>query len=166
MIQKNFSDNRFIAQLDTKNEIIINSAYYPIIIQCVDDNAKFKLRIMGNDEKILTKENEVVITNSMVNRIIIEPVNVPMEMYLYQNYPNPFNPFTKIRYDLNDYAKVQLKIYDLVGREIVTLVDKEQSAGSYEVELNSNSFNLSSGIYFYRLKANDYISIRKLMILK
>lgn len=161
-----FSDNRFIAQLDTKNEIVINSAYFPIIVRCANGNVKFKLKILENDEKILTKENEVVITNSKVNRIIIEPVNVPMGMYLYQNYPNPFNPSTIIRYDLNEDAKVQLKIYDLVGRELAILVDKEQPAGSYKIELNSNSFNLSSGIYFYHLKANDYVSTRKLMIIK
>ncbi len=89
---------------------------------------------------------------------------VPMEYTLYQNYPNPFNPSTIISYQLPVSSKVVLKIYDLLGREVATLVDDRQHAGNYSVKFNAGS--LSSGIYFYRLVAGGFIQVKKLVLLK
>lgn len=88
---------------------------------------------------------------------------------LEQNYPNPFNPSTIIRYTVPSSiskGKVILKIYDLLGDEITTLVDKIQTAGDYEISFNSDKFNLASGIYFYQLKVGDFISVKKMVLLK
>ena len=90
--------------------------------------------------------------------------SVPTTFALSQNYPNPFNPLTTIRYSLPSTANVKLAIYDLLGREIATLVNEEQSAGWKEVEWNASAF--SSGIYFYRLTAGNYVGVKKLMLLK
>ena len=89
---------------------------------------------------------------------------VPMEYTLYQNYPNPFNPSTIISYQLPVSSKVVLKIYDLLGREVATLVDDRQHAGNYSVKFNAG--NLSSGIYFYRLIAGGFNQVKKLILLK
>ena len=70
-----------------------------------------------------------------------------------QNYPNPFNPTTKIRYEIPERSFVTLKVYDVLGNEVATLVNEEKPVGSYEVEFNG--FGLPSGIYFYRLSAGD-----------
>jgi len=101
--------------------------------------------------------------------------NIPNEFNLYQNYPNPFNPTTKIKFKIPDViasvAKqslmVTLKVYNILGNEITTLVN-EQSAtggdGEYEIEFNGN--NLPSGIYFYQLKAGSYIETKKMLLIK
>lgn len=85
---------------------------------------------------------------------------------LYQNYPNPFNPSTVISYHLPVVSNVKIKVYDILGREIVTLINEEKPAGRYEMEFNSNDYNLSSGVYLYQLIADDYQSVKKMMILK
>ncbi|HVO76286.1 MAG TPA: T9SS type A sorting domain-containing protein, partial [Ignavibacteriaceae bacterium] len=95
----------------------------------------------------------------------------PKAFSLSQNYPNPFNPSTKILYTLASRQFVTLKIYDLLGREITTLVNEEEQAGHYEVEFSAKAgsasgANLSSGIYFYQLKAGNFIQTKKLVLLK
>jgi hypothetical protein len=87
-----------------------------------------------------------------------------MIFQLMQNYPNPFNPSTKIQYAISSRQLVILKVYDMLGREVATLVNENQKAGNYEVEFNGS--NLASGIYFYRLKDGNYISTKKLVLLK
>ena len=83
---------------------------------------------------------------------------------LSQNYPNPFNPSTTISYTIPKSGFVQLKVYDLLGREVASLVDKERAVGNYKVEFNAS--NLTSGIYFYRLQSNNFTETKKLAILK
>ncbi len=95
------------------------------------------------------------------------------KFHLLQNYPNPFNPTTKIKYaipaSLNPSkggTLIQLKIYDVLGNEIATLVNKEQSPGEYEVEFDVGKYNLSSGVYFYQLNAGGFISTKKMILLR
>jgi len=77
----------------------------------------------------------------------------PAGFVLTQNYPNPFNPTTTINYNLAVASRVSLKVYDSAGREVATLVDREQDAGGYRVEFKGD--NLGSGVYFYRLQARQ-----------
>jgi len=89
--------------------------------------------------------------------------------YLYNNYPNPFNPSTKIKFQIPNTEFVSLKVYDVLGKEIATLVDEEKAAGKYEIQFNSHSGeirNLPSGIYFYTLKAGQYSETKKMILLK
>jgi hypothetical protein len=88
----------------------------------------------------------------------------PLKYSLEQNYPNPFNPITKIQYAVGNRQFVSLKVYDILGRQVATLVSEEKSSGSYTIEFNAGE--LSSGIYFYQLKAGDFISTKKLVLLK
>ncbi len=80
--------------------------------------------------------------------------------YLSQNYPNPFNPTTKIKYQLPELSKVKLTVYDVLGREVKTLVNEEKPAGSYEVEFDGT--NLPSGIYFYRIEAGKFLCYKEI----
>jgi hypothetical protein len=89
---------------------------------------------------------------------------IPSSYALHQNYPNPFNPTTIISYELPKQSHVVLKVYDLLGREVSTLVNEENSAGLHKVELNGKQ--LSSGVYFYRLTANDFVQIKKMLLMK
>jgi subtilisin-like proprotein convertase family protein len=89
---------------------------------------------------------------------------LPEKFILYQNYPNPFNPVTVIKYSVPGNAYVSLVIYDLLGREIKSLVNEYQQAGTYEVSWNASSF--ASGVYIYRLSSEDYSETRKMILLK
>jgi hypothetical protein len=89
---------------------------------------------------------------------------IPEEFSLLQNYPNPFNPSTIIQYAIPHAGNVHLGVYDLMGREVVTLVDGQQGPGSYRAELDAS--HLSNGVYFYRLQTGGYSQTRKLMLVK
>ena len=90
--------------------------------------------------------------------------------YLEQNYPNPFNPSTSIQYAISSRQFVSLKVYDILGNEIITLVNEELPAGEYKIEFNaggtSRDLSLTSGVYFYQLKAGDFIETKKMLLLK
>jgi len=86
---------------------------------------------------------------------------------LAQNYPNPFNPKTLINYSIAKSGVVKLKVYDILGKEVATLVNSFKTAGNYQVEFDLKDVNsISSGVYYYKLAANDFTEIRKMIILK
>jgi len=89
---------------------------------------------------------------------------IPTQYSLEQNYPNPFNPRTSIQYAISSMQFVSLKVYDVLGNEIATLVNEEKPAGNYEV--NFNASELSSGIYFYTLKAGSFFETKKMILLR
>jgi hypothetical protein len=105
----------------------------------------------------------------------VADINYPVDFSLEQNYPNPFNPTTKIGFTIplqqnpllgGDYRGgiVTLKVYGVLGKEVATLVNKELPAGTYEVEFDGSE--LTSGVYFYKLQAAEFIEIKKMTFLK
>lgn len=92
------------------------------------------------------------------------PAAVPAAYRLEQNYPNPFNPGTTIEFALPKPSHVTLKIYDLLGREVATLVDKKLGPGEYKVTFDATG--LASGVYLYQIRAKDFVKSRKFMLLK
>ena len=99
-----------------------------------------------------------------------KPSTQPNEFALYQNYPNPFNPETIINYQLSVNSKVSLKVYDILGNEVITLVNEEQKAGLYKVNFNTqqttNNQQLASGVYFYKLTAGNFVQTKKFVLIK
>ena len=99
---------------------------------------------------------------------------MPGDFVLKQNYPNPFNPATKIEYQIQEAGLVSLKVYDVMGKEVATLVDEEKFAGNYEVEFSAiggsasggDAWNLPSGVYFYRLQTGNFVETKKMMLMK
>jgi hypothetical protein len=89
---------------------------------------------------------------------------IPTEFALYQNYPNPFNPGTLIKYQVPEKSFVSIRVYDLLGKELATLVNEEKSAGSYDV--NFDAGQLSSGFYIYTIKAGNFTSTKKMILMK
>ncbi|MBK9099684.1 MAG: T9SS type A sorting domain-containing protein [bacterium] len=102
-------------------------------------------------------------TNGGVSYIENE-VNNSIEFQLSQNYPNPFNPSTNIKYQLPEFGFVTLKVYDILGREVATLVNEEKPAGEYEIEFDGTG--LTNGIYFYQLKAGDFVETKKMVLIR
>jgi len=90
--------------------------------------------------------------------------NLPISYNLSQNYPNPFNPVTKINFAIPKQGYVNLKIYDMLGREVKTLMNEVKTPGNYSIDFNAS--NLSSGIYFYKLQVNDFVNIKKMVVIK
>jgi hypothetical protein len=94
---------------------------------------------------------------------------IPKEFSLSQNYPNPFNPSTRIVFGLPRSSHVMLKIYDVIGREVTTLVNGEKQAGTYSVEWNGKNINglsVSSGIYLYMLRSGNTVISKKMLLVK
>jgi hypothetical protein len=89
---------------------------------------------------------------------------IPLVYNLFQNYPNPFNPSTTIKYDIVNQGIVRISIYDVLGKEVNTLVNSQHSPGKYEVVMNVD--NLSSGIYYYKITAGNFNAVKKMIIIK
>ena len=113
--------------------------------------------------KFSTIENTISTAPSLSQQLTANTVT-PTSFNLRQNYPNPFNPSTIISYDIPKSGFVTLKVYDLLGRKITTLYNGNQKAGTYNVSFDAS--RLSSGVYFYQLRAGDFISIKKMVLLK
>ena len=101
---------------------------------------------------------------------------IPQELTLHQNYPNPFNPNTTIKWEMPKAGSVTLKIYDVLGNEVATIINEEFSAGKHEVEFSSHSGEgrnlpagrqgLTSGVFFYQIRSGDFIQTKKMILIK
>jgi hypothetical protein len=128
--------------------------------------------------RALAQTAVTLIGNTVVTKPVlvtaVANVVVPQEFALFQNYPNPFNPSTRIQYSLEKATQVSLKVYNLLGHEVATLVNGRQQAGSYTVPFSAiggsasggNTSTFASGVYFYRLEAGSFVSTKKLILMK
>ncbi len=175
----------FIAKYDSEGEIIdVNSVFYinENIPVWGSDFLVNDFELINDDEYILTGfintsvyfntqkidglGNDKIFLARFSNPVTSIPAKslVPHSIILSQNYPNPFNPTTSIRYSLPKDSDVTLKIYDINGRLLSTLIHEKQSAGTHNIQWNASSF--PSGIYFYRLQTNNYQQMRKCLLVK
>ena len=147
--------------------------------KCPDSNINFKVE--SDSVEITTtkqgdytfkgvaKNNNEIVSLSPEYKISL-PTGISLDSKvvqkfdLYQNYPNPLNPVTSIRYDLPINTNVVLKIYDILGNEVETLVNQEQESGEYEVIFNADRY--PSGVYVYRLETSSFTDVKKMVILK
>ena len=160
---------------------VVNTKYSPVVInptsQAVKDSATwnwafFKSVFTTDDDIKIIYNNPLhigvdtytfTVPKGMVN-VSIENKNVIKEFSLSQNYPNPFNPSTTIQYEIPKNGSVTIKVYDVLGREVKTLVNEQKSLGNYRVEFNGSKF--ASGVYFYQLRVGSYLSTKKMILLK
>jgi hypothetical protein len=122
---------------------------------------------IGNAELVISGYNCLPSSFSLIITSIEDDghkVLAPYETKLYDNYPNPFNPSTYIRFSISDTRFTTLKVYDVLGNEVATLVNEEKPAGSYEVNFKASM--LASGIYYYRLTTGNFTEIKKMLLLK
>ncbi|HLG32985.1 MAG TPA: T9SS type A sorting domain-containing protein, partial [Ignavibacteriaceae bacterium] len=111
-----------------------------------------------------TKINQLLQKHFGSNQIMEEKKLLLVSYNLYQNYPNPFNPITTIKYDIVGIQDVKLSVFDILGREVSTLVNEQQQLGSYEI--NWDASKVASGIYFYQLRTKDFVNTKKMILLK
>ena len=147
-----------LAMLNDLNDIEKASQYTEVMIQKYPDD----------DLTYMTREAMGEKVNWPLDKPVVEPeiadIQLPERYALHNNYPNPFNPVTNIRYQLPVTGKVKLQIFDLSGRLVQTLVDENKPAGHYSAVWNAQ--NVSSGIYFIRLRAGDFSAVKKCVKLK
>ncbi len=165
-----FVADRFVEKLDAEiKEIKLNSAKYPVTIQVygIDVNLtdKFNGKIINS---ILKSGDKYIVSNPAIEMLQVKTNSLPDGFALHQNFPNPFNPVTKIKYDLPVDCKVKITVFNLIGEQILKLIDQNVDAGYNEVEFDAGS--MSSGIYLYRIDAvelssNKYYNCTKKMIL-
>ena len=117
----------------------------------VDSNSSISFRIEDNNGKSYVRNINFV-------------VSAPVDFELFQNYPNPFNPSTSIKYSIPKSVLVTLKIYDVLGKEITTLLNEKEEAGLHKIEFNPT--NLSSGVYFYTLKTEGFLQTKKMILIR
>ena len=112
------------------------------------------------------ESNIVACTGNKAPKKIIanQNLNSPVEYSLEQNYPNPFNPTTQINYSIRETGLVQLKIYDILGKEVATLVNENKEAGNYSIDFNASE--LPSGVYIYQLTTPGFTQARKMILAK
>ena len=130
-------------------------------INCQPGEYEIGVNIKSNDE-VFWYDSFIVVVEEATD--IEKENNLPVEFSLGQNFPNPFNPTTKINYSIPEQSYVTLKVFDVLGREVKTLVNKEQPVGNFEVEFNASDF--TSGIYFYRIQAGEFVESKKMVLMK
>ncbi len=131
----------------------------------LDSIAVNQLVSYGDTTYAATNNGLYILTRKAVVRTGVEQVRgVPMSYALYQNYPNPFNPTTNFRFTIGSGQFVSLKIYDVLGREVTTLVNEKLNPGSYNIPWNGG--NSSSGVYFYQLQAGSFVETKKMVLMK
>jgi hypothetical protein len=118
----------------------------------------------GNSLDFTTGYDIAIIKYIQTPTAVDDEIENLISFSLEQNYPNPFNPSTNIQYTISSNQFVKLKVYDLLGREVATLVNEEKSAGSYKVEFDAS--HLSSGIYFYKLNSGSFTETKKMILLR
>ncbi len=129
-------------------------------------NYSFTDKVDNNINGIIYYRLKQVDLNGQCNysEILKVKYDMPLSYNLSQNYPNPFNPVTTIKYTVPQNGQVTIKLYDITGREVKTLVNEVKNIGTYELKLKAE--NLASGVYFYKMTAKDFVSVKKMSILK
>lgn len=133
----------------------------PINIPVQPENS-YRLYVLATDNVGNTQQSPAQIHQITVD--VNEKVEIPKEYKLEQNYPNPFNPVTKIVFSIPKRTRAELSIYNILGEKVAELINAEIEAGRYEYEFSAGY--LPSGVYFYRLKTEDYISVKKMLLIK
>jgi hypothetical protein len=163
-----YSSGRFVENLSTENVIMINSDKYPIRIKAEGINVSLRDRING---EILNKElndgDELSLTNNKITSLVVTgkiTEDQPLSYQLYQNYPNPFNPVTTISFSLPRESQVNLSVYNILGEKVKELKNEVMKPGYFEVQFDASA--IASGVYFYRIQAGDFVSTKKMILLK
>ena len=132
--------------------------YYLRLVTNVQGDAKYYV--------VNTQSYKVNLDKFDFEYIDFDDVISSLDFKLDQNYPNPFNSLTKIAFYIKETSPVTIKVYDIMGREIATILNEIKDAGEYTIEYDAEKYGLSSGVYFYQMKAGEYTSIKKMIYLK
>lgn len=161
VLSVNAGNDILLYRTNLRNGTSLVNQVIDIIEQKVIDGIIPQERIDESYARIISLKTKYgLITN--INEFVSS--EIPTSFQLYQNYPNPFNPSTVVSYQLSVDSKVSLKVFDVLGNEIITLVNENKNAGSYSITFDATG--LTSGIYFYTLRTNEFVQTKKMLLMK
>lgn len=165
MFDIRFSSGRIAEDINSSvQSILFSGIEHPFTLRAENIDIKLQDESGIQINAILKSGEEIVINDVNINKLMVSGELVPAKYELEQNYPNPFNPTTTIKYSIAKQGNVSLKVYDMLGSEVATLVNEEKPVGVYEI--NFNASNLASGIYFYKIQAGSFVETKKMIFLK
>ncbi len=170
-----YNSNRFVELIPST---ISDNHTFPISIQTLSEHITinwdikdrthhYKLQDLSGAQYELNSSGSIQLANQSTHteiKLSASQKEIPKEFVLNQNYPNPFNPVTEIQFELPTSAYVALKVYNMLGEEVAILVNEEKQPGIYKVNWDASKF--ASGVYFYKLNANEFVTVRKLALIK
>ncbi|MBE0570046.1 MAG: T9SS type A sorting domain-containing protein [Ignavibacteriaceae bacterium] len=160
-----YSSGRIAEDINSSVKTIdMSGVTYPLTVRVEGMDIRLMDESGKNVNVNLKSGEDVVIDNSNINKLMVSGELVPAQYSLEQNYPNPFNPSTTIKYSLARDEFVKLVVYNTLGEEVTTLVNKEQKAGRYEVIFSAS--DLATGVYVYRIETPNYTASKKLILMK
>ncbi len=143
------------SQISTSSSITLTMVY---------DNIEIKLDLHDNVTGENVSKTAIIYYDDGLPKTISEGNDLIVEYKIEQNYPNPFNPVTQIRYSVKEPGLVQLRVYDALGKEVANLVNENKETGLYSVDFDAS--NLPSGVYIYRMQSGDFVSSKKMILIK
>ncbi|MBI3124604.1 MAG: T9SS type A sorting domain-containing protein [Ignavibacteriales bacterium] len=161
-IPKNPDNKTYTYNLAYHHDIDNSGNYYLLGIFMAPVTFNNQLICRGTSDVYLVKYKPFYTTNIFENNL----TEIPSDFHLYQNYPNPFNPVTTIRYHIAVGSHVTLKVFDILGREVTTLVNEFLNPGIHNSQFSIRNSELPSGVYFYQLRAGSFTETRKLVLMK
>jgi len=146
-------------------QIKINTSLGDTTVTLFNDaqTQNFQFQIIGEPQSIVFDPGNWILKNS-TSVTAVDDFNQPLSFTLEQNYPNPFNPSTSIEYTIPKSGLVTLKVYDVLGREVATLVNGQNESGKHTVEFDAS--NLNSGVYFYKIESGNFFATKKMILVK
>ena len=157
--------------LGNGNYVVYSGSENSVTLTNLSPNANYYLRLFEFNKNSTTGGNALyLLANSEIDSINLSTTAVLDDKFtvsqysLSQNYPNPFNPSTKIQFRIAEFGLVNLKVFDVLGNEVATLVNEEKPAGTYEVDFDASK--LTSGLYFYKLQAGGFVQTKKMILLR
>ena len=159
-----FTSGKYAQSLVSSQRVSLNSVVYPVKVRIDGADVKISDGMGGASINANLRDGEEVVISENIGSIEVANFEVPTEFNLAQNYPNPFNPATTIKFSLPVDSKVVIKVYNTLGEEVTTVLNRTIEAGYHEV--NFNASNLTSGIYFYTIEAGEFTSVKKMVLLK
>ena len=160
-----FASDRIAEDLNSAVQTIqMTGIEHPIKVIVENMNIRLQDETGNEINKNLKPGEEITISKTTINKLMVTGELIPNEYALEQNYPNPFNPSTTIKFHIPELSFVTLKVYDVLGNEIATLFNEEKSIGSFDI--NFDATGLPSGIYFYRLRAGSFVETKKMVLMK
>jgi hypothetical protein len=162
------TDSTWLPQIITGRGPQTSSNYWGVISSSIINN-KVRIWIPGGFFPATITTTKLLVLSDSIGCVITGISNsnnsvLPGTFVLNQNYPNPFNPVTRIKYSIPFFGNVKLVLYDILGKEVLTMVNEAKQPGEYSYDFNGS--NLSSGVYFYKLEAGDFIDTKRMILLK
>ena len=149
---------------DAMRNIELNGVQFPLMIKVEGIDIKLMNENGRSIKSNLKSGEEIILSDATIKKISVSTIEVPKEYALEQNFPNPFNPTTTINFSLPKQTQLKINLYNMLGEQVLTIIEGMYESGYHRVTFNAS--NLPSGIYIYRLESSEYVSVKKMILLK